>query len=433
MKPHRGSSALLQFVLCFAVLVLPSNESSSQWIQQASGTPEILLDVVVLDSSTAIVVGHRNAILRTTDAGTTWVNENAAISAAYDWNCISFHGTSEGAIVGDHRVVTTKDGGITWTLRSPPSSQRCLSVFAAGDGVLYVGSDSGWISRSADTGKAWTSTKISSWPIQSIFTYPGPTVPGAPVYFALTPYTLCTSAVFPLNSWNETAVPVFKGLGSEAFSSQFCQGGGAQFVVGVIGDLWSEAAIFRKRSGDTVWQAVTLSPIASGIFTDVAAPSRRVCYACGTSGMIYASSDSGTTWTKSLSPTTHALYAIAFFDEKIGFAVGDSGTILYTKNGIVTQVRISGGNGPREFYLDRVYPNPFNPATLIRYHLASKEIVVLTIHDVLGRKVATLVNKIEDAGYHEALWNAGNSPSGIYFCSLRAGAFLRTGKLVLLK
>jgi hypothetical protein len=88
--------------------------------------------------------------------------------------------------------------------------------------------------------------------------------------------------------------------------------------------------------------------------------------------------------------------------------------------------------------LGSVYPNPFNPTTKIAFDLASKGHVELAIYDVTGRKLAVLVDRVLDAGRHEALWNgktAGGTTaaSGIYFCTLRTASVSETKKLVLLR
>jgi len=79
------------------------------------------------------------------------------------------------------------------------------------------------------------------------------------------------------------------------------------------------------------------------------------------------------------------------------------------------------------------YPNPFNPITEIRYDLPVDCQVRLEIYNLLGQKVATLVDGKEKAGYKTATWDAGSFSSGIYFYRLQAGDFVQTRKMVLLK
>jgi len=86
-----------------------------------------------------------------------------------------------------------------------------------------------------------------------------------------------------------------------------------------------------------------------------------------------------------------------------------------------------------EFILKSNYPNPFNPETVISYQLPVMSKVVLKVYDVLGREVATLVNKEQSVGSYEVRFDASNLTSGIYFYQLQSGGFVESRKMVLLR
>jgi len=88
---------------------------------------------------------------------------------------------------------------------------------------------------------------------------------------------------------------------------------------------------------------------------------------------------------------------------------------------------------PEVFQLAQNHPNPFNPVTEIRYALPTDAEVSLDIFDVTGRKVATLVNAFETAGYKSFRWDARDVASGTYFYRLVAGDFVETRKMLLIK
>ena len=95
---------------------------------------------------------------------------------------------------------------------------------------------------------------------------------------------------------------------------------------------------------------------------------------------------------------------------------------------------------PVLFKLEQNYPNPFNPATVISYHLPAGQAglavnshVTLTIYDILGREVATLVNEQKSAGVYSVQFDASKLSSGIYFYRLKAGSYTDTKKLMVLK
>jgi hypothetical protein len=88
---------------------------------------------------------------------------------------------------------------------------------------------------------------------------------------------------------------------------------------------------------------------------------------------------------------------------------------------------------PAMFTLEQNYPNPFNPTTTIAFELAREEHVAVTVYDMLGRAVATLVNGNLTAGSHEVRFDGGELPSGVYICRVTAGGFSQTRSMVLLK
>lgn len=85
------------------------------------------------------------------------------------------------------------------------------------------------------------------------------------------------------------------------------------------------------------------------------------------------------------------------------------------------------------FSLSQNFPNPFNPSTTISYTLMKLTDVNLTIYDVLGNKVKTLINGIQEAGVHTLRFDASSLSSGIYFYTITAGDFKDTKKMLLVK
>ena len=89
---------------------------------------------------------------------------------------------------------------------------------------------------------------------------------------------------------------------------------------------------------------------------------------------------------------------------------------------------------PVRFYeLSQNFPNPFNPNTTVRYGITEKTFVELKVYDILCREVLTLVNEEQHAGYYEIKFDALNLSSGVYFYQLKAGSFVQTKKMVLLR
>ena len=104
----------------------------------------------------------------------------------------------------------------------------------------------------------------------------------------------------------------------------------------------------------------------------------------------------------------------------------------------ITLLTIDGGLIPEDFALHQNYPNPFNPVTTLRYDLSDNSLVDITIFDMLGRRVKTLVNQTQDAGFKSVVWNATNDygrpvSAGIYLYKIQAGEYISIKKMILLK
>jgi hypothetical protein len=83
--------------------------------------------------------------------------------------------------------------------------------------------------------------------------------------------------------------------------------------------------------------------------------------------------------------------------------------------------------------LEQNYPNPFNPSTLIKYTLPKQTHATLTIYNILGEKIITLVNEIQQSGYHEVLFNSNSLSSGIYLYVLRTNSDVLSKKMLLMR
>jgi hypothetical protein len=86
-----------------------------------------------------------------------------------------------------------------------------------------------------------------------------------------------------------------------------------------------------------------------------------------------------------------------------------------------------------EYSLDQNFPNPFNPSTSISYSLEAAGLVTITVFDITGREVATLVNSVQAEGSHSVEFNAAGLPSGIYMYRMEADDFSDVQKMILMK
>jgi hypothetical protein len=144
----------------------------------------------------------------------------------------------------------------------------------------------------------------------------------------------------------------------------------------------------------------------------------------------------------------HSIFGIVSFSQYYSQGANgysNQGTLIGCSiNGIIygdttlTSVNQTGIEFPKNFSLFQNYPNPFNPSTKIKFDLKENgrlkmEDVKLTIYDILGREVQTLVNEQLQPGTYEVTFDESNLPSGIYFYQLKAGDYIETRKMLLIK
>jgi hypothetical protein len=178
------------------------------------------------------------------------------------------------------------------------------------------------------------------------------------------------------------------------------------------------------------------------------------------SGSIYVSGSSrvgflgvDTSVTIKLSPTGSLIWSASFLRPDGGLATGTDVLVDHTGNVYVlgggagaangwdflalkyqqVQVGITGNQEviPELYSLSQNYPNPFNPITTFSFTIYQSSIVNLSVYDLLGREVATLVDEKLGPGTYTRRWDATGMPSGSYFYRLRAGKFVQTKKLIL--
>ncbi|MFY0696761.1 MAG: T9SS type A sorting domain-containing protein [Balneola sp.] len=106
--------------------------------------------------------------------------------------------------------------------------------------------------------------------------------------------------------------------------------------------------------------------------------------------------------------------------------------VVTLERGLLTSNDFEEGT-PNTFALEQNYPNPFNPTTNIKFALPKTADVTLTIYNMLGQKVNTLINEKMTSGFHIVPFDASNLSSGMYIYRIQAGSFTSTKKMLLIK
>lgn len=227
-------------------------------------------------------------------------------------------------------------------------------------------------------------------------------------YLAIGTLNFLTSSTYDgkvklFNTTNSTPIWTCAGLGDEVQCVAFSRSGNI-----LAGASWGDIA--SAHNDMLVWKISTMS--SQAIFGANAVGSAFWC----------SVSNDGSTAT--------------FSGKKVHARTFGSGGEVYNiyidTNDVLVGVPGSN-NTPFEYKMKQNYPNPFNPSTLINYQLSANNYVKLIVYDVMGREVAVLVDKKQNAGKYEVEFDASNYPSGIYFYTITAGNFKDTKKMVLVK
>ena len=110
-------------------------------------------------------------------------------------------------------------------------------------------------------------------------------------------------------------------------------------------------------------------------------------------------------------------------EDECGVCGGDGSTCMSLDDGLT----------PEKFSIQNIYPNPFNPATNIEFALPENSFVQISVYDVNGREIKTLINSFQLAGYHSISWNASEQSSGLYLVMMKTETFKQSRQIVLMK
>jgi len=150
-----------------------------------------------------------------------------------------------------------------------------------------------------------------------------------------------------------------------------------------------------------------------------------------TNGGLYLTEDDGKNWTKLYNGRVDLIRLN--YNEPRYIYFGTKFGLMRMRDSIIVDVKYEQDNTPSDYNLSQNYPNPFNPSTSIQYAINNRQFVILKVYDVLGKEIVTLVNEEKSSGNYNIEFNASHLASGIYYYQLRAGAFVETKKMILLK
>ncbi|MDH3269324.1 MAG: YCF48-related protein, partial [Ignavibacteria bacterium] len=362
--------------------IIKTTNGGTVWEDNFYFMDEKLFSVFFVNNNLGLIAGSE--IARTTDGGSNWFTVFSP-SFMDEFYSIFLIDSNTGWIAGENilqkgLIYKTTDGGLSWSLLSNDTLKACTSVYFADANHGWVSGREGSILYSTDGGNGWS--------LQSS----GTTSNLNSIFFTdnLTGWAAGSNGI--ILKTNNGGTPV------ELLSFN-C------IVENDVVDLnWVTATetnnsgfeILRITQNEDGWNKIGFVP----------------GYGTTTETQHYSFTDND------VKPGKYQ-YKLKQIDY--------DGTFEYSK---IVEVEIPLVN---KFSLSQNYPNPFNPTTSLQYAIGSKQFVTLKVFDLLGREVATLINEEKPAGEYKIQFNAANLPSGFYFYQLKAGEYVETRKMVLLK
>jgi hypothetical protein len=391
-------------ILNFLILI---NNSDAQWVQTNGIYGSTIFSLAV--SGNNIFAGtSQYGVYISTNSGSSWVqtalNNRNVRSFAVNGNNI-FAGTDE------YGVYLSTNNGSSWT-QTALYYTTVWSLAISGNNI-FAGTDNG-VYLSTNNGSTWTQTALTETIVSSL----------------------------AINGNN-----IFAGTWDGAYLST--NNGSSWIQIGLYDkDVYSFAV-----SGNNIFagtdNGVYLSTNNGSSWTQTGFNNQYIYslavngnyifagtqnYPSGSCG-VYLSTNNGSSWIQknegfNVIPTISALL-IANNYIFAGTYEQSVWRRLYSE--IINSMQDISTGVPSAFSLEQNYPNPFNPITKIRFDLPKNVNVKLTIYDMLGREVETIVNEHLNAGSYEVTFDGTKYTSGVYYYRLNAGEFVETKKMILLK
>ena len=372
-----------------------SSATSGVWQRDESFPASQPVSLARLDS--VLFVGTTKGVYLTTDEGTKWAGANnglgtsVAESFAVSGNYI-FARTNDGHIYSSH------DCGSTWVPANAGLPASPVMAVAADDNTVFAGTKGSGVYLSMNDGVSWSPANAGLGNLNVVSL----AITGQEAF----------AGTYGSGIWTREINEMRESVPPEAVLSATSLSFGAVHVDSTVTDTLQ------------IMNGSLRSLVVDSAYTD----SRS--FTANVMGASVSDSDRALIFV-SFTPKTADSYDDTLYISS-NSVDGLTKVPLAGSGSTATLVR-AGAKTPATYGLSQNYPNPFNPTTNIGYRIADVGLVTLKVYNVLGQRVATLVNKVEQPGSYQVQFDGSNLASGVYFYRLDSGNHSKTMKCLLLK
>lgn len=408
---------IIQFCFILICILFTSIKLQAQWVNTnmtSTAVNALVVSGANLFAGTNGGMPNSGAFI-STDYGVSWSPVNTGFT---NTNVYAFAVSGTYLFAGAYDgVFLSTNNGANWS--SSGLTSKIINTLAISGADIFAGTADGLVYRSTNNGTDWTSASSGLHSNSVVYTL---AVSGNNI-FAGTNFGVYVSADSGA-SWSSAGlsgnvVSVLAFSGTNLYAGIF----DGVSVSANNGLSWTTSGTGLTQQTDVRSLAFSGTDIFAGTWGDG----------------VYLSTDNGSTWnsvnTTGLSGSRVHTLVISGTNLLAGI---DDGLWRRPLSNI-TGIENDNASMPDNYSLFQNYPNPFNPATLIRYALPSESKITISIYNLLGQEIKSLVNGTEPAGYHEVNFNAGSLSSGVYFYRIVANSlngkssFTSTRKLILMK
>jgi photosystem II stability/assembly factor-like uncharacterized protein len=453
--------------------IYQSTNQGLLWAAVNGNLPDLHVLTIAINTNSELYVGtETGGIFKSTDNGSTWIVKNQNINVQNLKAALTVRGNDLLLGTGGSGIFYSSDGHSGWTSKNNGLNDLYVTGFFTGSsGEIFAGTYSG-VFRTSDAGENWfpANNGIEDKHVIRIVTDPADRL-----YILTQGQSLDALFCSDDNGDNWTSVPIgnndifLEWLAVDSQGNLFLSGFNS-FVEGLVfistdgGTTWSDTALtqfsthsfleinnsdrllavfngdefFYSDDAGTTWNTINTAGLPTNSTIErFTFDSGNYIYAATQSEGIFYSEDSGHNWTAKNDglPTSNGYYP------SFNFLYVNPADAVYT--GTYSHGLFTGGENPTaidpirnisdQFSLEQNYPNPFNPTTTIGFYVSERGFIKLTVYDLLGKEITTLVNEEKAAGNYTVEFDAGKLSSGIYLYRLETGNFTQTQRMILMR